>query len=117
MLTFISSMLCTSKTHPFSVRNYLGTSLIIGNSMRIRFTSVVKLSDAKLHASLLSSSFLLKNSLYFGVHRFVISGSALKVKTRNHASAYFGPPYVCTKKSSQNYKNEVVKHNLKFLVV
>ena len=32
------------------------------------------------------------------------SGSALKVKTRNHVSAYLWPPYVCTKKSSNNCK-------------
>ena len=40
MLKFLSSMLCTSKIHPFSLGNYLGTSLIIGNLMRIRVTSV-----------------------------------------------------------------------------
>ena len=40
MLKFISSMLCTSKIHSFSHGNYLGTSLIIGNFMRIRVTSV-----------------------------------------------------------------------------
>ena len=68
--------------HPFSLGNYLGTSFIIGNSMRIMITSVdvddvappiVKLSDAKCHASLLYS-FLLEfsnkfsNSLYFDVN-------------------------------------------------
>ena len=40
MLKFISSMFCTSKIHPFSLGNYLGTSLIIGNLLRIRVTSV-----------------------------------------------------------------------------
>ena len=83
----LSSMLGTPKTHPFSLGNYLETSLIIGNLMRFRITSVdfdlnvdldsvdvddvapptVKLSDAKRHASLLFS-FFLKNSLYFGVN-------------------------------------------------
>jgi hypothetical protein len=40
MLTFFSCMLCTSKTHPFSLGNYLGTSPIIGNLMRSTATSV-----------------------------------------------------------------------------
>ena len=40
MLNILSSMLCTSKIHPFSLRNYLGTSPIFGNLMRIRVTSV-----------------------------------------------------------------------------
>ena len=40
MLKFLSSMLCTSKIHPFSLGNYLGTLLIIGNLMIIRVTSV-----------------------------------------------------------------------------
>ena len=40
MLNFLSSMLCTLKIHPFSLGNYLGTSLIIGNLMRNRVTSV-----------------------------------------------------------------------------
>ena len=40
MLKFLSSMLYTSKTHPFSLGNYLGTSLIIRNLMIIRVTSV-----------------------------------------------------------------------------
>ena len=40
MLKFLSPMLCTSKIHPFSLGNYLGTSLIIGNSLRIKVTSV-----------------------------------------------------------------------------
>ena len=40
MLNFLSSMFCTSKIHPFSLGNYLGTSRIIGNLMRIRVTSV-----------------------------------------------------------------------------
>ena len=31
MLKFLSSMLCTSKIHPFSLGNYLGTSCIIEN--------------------------------------------------------------------------------------
>ena len=33
-------MLCTSKIHPFSLRNYLGTSLIIENLVIIRVTNV-----------------------------------------------------------------------------
>ena len=40
MLKFLSPMLRTSKIHPFSLGNYLGTSLIIGNSLRIKVTSV-----------------------------------------------------------------------------
>ena len=40
MLKFFSSMLCTSKIHPFSLGDYLGISLIIRNLMRIRVTSV-----------------------------------------------------------------------------
>ena len=40
MLMFLASMLCTSKMHPFSLGNYLETSLIIGNLMIIRVTSV-----------------------------------------------------------------------------
>ena len=40
MLKLFSFMLCTSKIHPFSLGNCLGTSLIIGNLMRIRITSV-----------------------------------------------------------------------------
>jgi hypothetical protein len=40
MLKFLSSMLCTSKIHPFSLGNYLGTSLIIVNFMIIRVASV-----------------------------------------------------------------------------
>ena len=80
-------MLCTFTIRPFSLGNYLGTSLIIGNLMIIRATSVewiwsglsgllpsmlpcihdvaphvVKLSDTKRHAPLLSN-FLLNNSL------------------------------------------------------
>ena len=39
MLTFISSMLCTSVLHPFSLGNYLGISLTIENLMIIRVTS------------------------------------------------------------------------------
>ena len=40
MLQFLSSMLCTSKIHPFSLGNYLKTSLIIGNLTIIWVTSV-----------------------------------------------------------------------------
>ena len=40
MLKFFSCMLCTSKIHPFSLGSNLGTSLIIGNLMRIRVTRV-----------------------------------------------------------------------------
>ena len=40
MLKKISSMLCTSTIHPFSLGNYLRTLLIIGNFMIIRVISV-----------------------------------------------------------------------------
>ena len=40
MLKSFSFMLCTSRIHSFSLRNYLRTSLIIGNLMIIRVTSV-----------------------------------------------------------------------------
>jgi hypothetical protein len=40
MLKFLSSVLCISNIHPFSLGNYVGISLIIGNLMRIRVTSV-----------------------------------------------------------------------------
>ena len=40
MLKFFSSMLCISKIHPFSLGKYLETSLIIGNLMIIRVTSI-----------------------------------------------------------------------------
>ena len=40
MLNFFSSMLCTSRIHPFSLGNYLIISLIIGNLMIIRATIV-----------------------------------------------------------------------------
>ena len=40
MLNFLSSMLCTFNVYPFSLGNYLGTSLIVGNMMMIRVTSV-----------------------------------------------------------------------------
>ena len=40
MLKFISSMLCTSRIHPFSLGNQLRTSLIIGNLMIIKVISV-----------------------------------------------------------------------------
>ena len=40
MLKLFSFVSCTSRTHPFSLGNYLETSLIIGNLMRIRITSV-----------------------------------------------------------------------------
>jgi len=40
MLKCLSSILCTSNIHPFSLGNCLGTSLIIGNLMIIRVTSV-----------------------------------------------------------------------------
>ena len=40
MLKFLSSMLCIFKIHPFSLGNYLETSLMIGDLMRIRVTSV-----------------------------------------------------------------------------
>jgi hypothetical protein len=40
MLKLLSSMLCTSRIHPFSLENYLGTTLIIGNLMIFRVTIV-----------------------------------------------------------------------------
>ena len=41
MLKFLSSMLCTSKiTSIFHLGNYLGTTLILGNLMITRVTSV-----------------------------------------------------------------------------
>ena len=40
MLKFFSSMLYKFKIHPFSLGNYLGTSLIIENLMIIKVTSV-----------------------------------------------------------------------------
>ena len=40
MLKFLSSMLYTSRIHPFSLGNYLRTSFIIGNLLIIRVTSV-----------------------------------------------------------------------------
>jgi fido (protein-threonine AMPylation protein) len=40
MLKFFSSILCTSRIHPFSLGNYLRASLIIENLMIIRVTSV-----------------------------------------------------------------------------
>jgi hypothetical protein len=40
MLKLFPSMLCTSKIRPFSLGNYLGPSLIIGNLIRSRGTSV-----------------------------------------------------------------------------
>ena len=94
MLKFLSFMLRTFEIRLFFTWDYLGTSLIIGTLMRIRVASValgtdfaqdfdlivdldpidvddvapptVKLTDAKRHASLLSS-FLSNNSLYFGL--------------------------------------------------
>jgi hypothetical protein len=40
MVKCFSSMLCTSKIHPFLLGNYLGTSLIIGNLMINRVNNV-----------------------------------------------------------------------------
>jgi hypothetical protein len=40
MLKFLPSMLHTSVIHPYSLGNHLETSLIIGNFMIIRVTSV-----------------------------------------------------------------------------
>ena len=40
MLELRSSILCTSKIHPISLGNYLGTSFIVGNLMIIRVTNV-----------------------------------------------------------------------------
>ena len=40
MLNVFSSILCTSKVHPFSLGNYLGTSFIIGNLMIFRVINV-----------------------------------------------------------------------------
>ena len=39
-IPYIYVMYSTSKIHPFSLGNYLGTSLIVGHLMRIRVTSV-----------------------------------------------------------------------------
>ena len=76
MLKFLSSVLCTCEVHPFLLGHYLGTSLTIGNLMRIRVTNAewtwlglewpLAWYVAKRHTSLLSR-FLLKNSLYFGI--------------------------------------------------
>ena len=73
-------MLCTSKIHSFSLGNYLGTSLTIGNLMRIRVTIAkwawLRLDwppaqyVAKRHASLLSI-FLLEKSFYFDVNEII----------------------------------------------
>ena len=81
MLRFLSTMLCTSNIHPFPLGNYLGTSLIIGNVVRIRVTSAkwtwlglewpLASCVAKRRASLLSS-FLLKNSIYIGVDEIIV---------------------------------------------
>jgi hypothetical protein len=43
MLKFLSSMLCTSRVHPFSLGNYLRTSLIIGNVMITRHVQLIYL--------------------------------------------------------------------------
>jgi hypothetical protein len=40
MLRFFLSMLCGSKILPFSLENYLGTSLLIRTLMRIRVIDV-----------------------------------------------------------------------------
>ena len=40
MLKLFSYVLCTSKKHLLSLGNYLETSLIIGNLMIIRVTSI-----------------------------------------------------------------------------
>ena len=40
MLKILSSMLYTSRIHPFSLGDYLRTSLTIGNFMIIKVTSV-----------------------------------------------------------------------------
>ena len=40
MLKVFSSMLCTSRIHPFSLGIYLRTSLTVGNLMIIRVTRV-----------------------------------------------------------------------------
>jgi hypothetical protein len=39
-MLFFFSMLYTSKIHPFSLGNYLGTSRIIENLMKIKVSSV-----------------------------------------------------------------------------
>ena len=48
-------MLCTSIIHPFSVGNYLGTSLIIGNLTIIRVTNV----EWKLNVRVRVASYLI----------------------------------------------------------
>ena len=47
MPKFFLSMLCTSKIHLISLQNRLGTSLVNGNLMRIRNTSV-QMTKSKL---------------------------------------------------------------------
>ena len=74
MLTFLSSILCTSKIHPFSLEIYLGTSLVIGNLMVIRVTSVEwtylglewppnSLGMVDVAPPIIKLGFLLKNSI------------------------------------------------------
>ena len=81
MSIFISSsMLCASKIHPFSLGNYLGTSLTIGNLMKIRVIGAewtqlgLEWPPAQYvakHPASLLHSFLLENSLYFGVNEII----------------------------------------------
>jgi hypothetical protein len=40
MLEVLSSIFCTSKIHPLSLGNYLGTLFIIGNLMILEVTNV-----------------------------------------------------------------------------
>ena len=75
-------MYITSKIHALLFGKYLGTSLIIENIMIIRVTSVewtwlgLECPLVKCvveHPASLLSRFLLKNSLYFGVDKIIIS--------------------------------------------
>ena len=91
MFKLLSSMLCTSSIHLFSLGNV--TYIMIGNLLRIRVTSVKwtwlglggllpsmlpcarvieyhHYLDAKHHASLMSN-FLLKNSLYLSANEII----------------------------------------------
>ena len=74
-------MFCTSKIHPFSLGNYLGTSVTFGNLMRIRVTSAERrhgqgqsglpprTSLHVMHPRCLD--FLLQNPPCFGVNEII----------------------------------------------
>ena len=75
--------------------------------------STNKTSSLAIHSSLQTSSHVVTNVCPLALEIIstfdenMNSGSALKVKARNHVSAYFWPPYVCTKKSSKNCKKNM----------